>query len=152
MKLLHSANALIGLASLFTVTAFAAPASPPQDNLSLTDPTLPAADLDGRLPPASSLGIIRKGIRPSVKGCSNDQHQKLSKAWSEAGEVAKAHTAWVPGKVWQAAMDLYMGTQSAADPVHWYSTGPLKQDVLRQYGMHKHSQKWSPYWRYVLPS
>lgn len=45
-------------------------------------------------------------------------------------------------------MDMYLGTDSSKDDP-WFGTGPLKQNINRQQGIHTTNEDWSPYWSYV---
>jgi hypothetical protein len=84
-------------------------------------------------PPTGDGGVSTSSIDPYVKGCSSDQIQMLVEAWKEAGELATLHRQWFPGKQWQDAMTLYMGSNTANDYSWITGTGPIESRLLSQY-------------------
>lgn len=78
----------------------------------------------------------------------------MQKAWDEAAKLADAHSKWEsPGWFgsranYQAAMDMYLGTDSRNDKPTFFGTGPLKSNVMRQRGIHYDDNNWSPSWSY----
>jgi len=93
-------------------------------------------------------------MSPYLYSCSSSQKAVVQQAWSEAGQIADAHAKWVPpgvilGGSYQPVMDMYIGTDSKNDDP-WFGTGPLRQNILRQQGIHTTSEDgWSPYWSYA---
>ncbi|KAI9708733.1 MAG: hypothetical protein M1820_003688 [Bogoriella megaspora] len=111
------------------------------------------APTDSRKPPDSTVSAERAAMTPYLYACNSAQKAIVSQAWSEAGQLAEAHAKWKPPGwftrgSYQAAMDMYLGTDSKKDDP-WFGTGKLKQNIKRQQGIHKTDEDWSPYWSYA---
>lgn len=103
--------------------------------------------LKSRIPPLAdaSDANARRAINPRLDGsCDDAQQRQLLEAWDGAGILANAHTAWeptvspAPGSP-QAVMDVFLGTDSRDDASAIGTIGgegPLRQNVLRQHGIH----------------
>lgn len=108
---------------------------------------------DSRQPPDATVTANRAAMTPYLYACDSGQKAKVSQAWSEAGMLADAHAKWKPpgwftSGSYQAAMNMYLGTDSKNDDP-WFGTGPLKQNINRQQGIHTTNSDWSPYWSYA---
>ncbi|KAF2239488.1 hypothetical protein EV356DRAFT_562960 [Viridothelium virens] len=108
---------------------------------------------DSRKPPDATVTANRAAMTPYLYGCDSTQKPKVNQAWNEASMLADAHAKWKPpgwftSGSYQAAMDMYLGTDSKNDDP-WFGTGPLKQNINRQQGIHTTNEDWSPYWSYV---
>lgn len=95
--------------------------------------------------------VRRQALDPKVDSSCND-HQKriVAAAWLNAGYIARDHTYWSPPTTsgpgqYQNVMDDCLGTESRDDqPQPGGTEGPLRQNVLRQKGIHYTDNTYSP--------
>jgi hypothetical protein len=97
--------------------------------------------------------VARVAMTPYMFGCTGEQQIKVQEAWVEAGELADAHAKWNPPSTFkkesfQPAMSMYMGSDSSKDKP-FFGQGPLKKNILREQGIHRTNQDWSPFWSYA---
>ena len=127
------------------------PTPPPTATPVVSDATRPTTD--HRKPPPSTVTVNRAAMTPYLYGCDKTETGIVRKAWAEARTLADAHAKWKPpgyfsSGSYQPAMDMYLGTDSTNDGP-WFGTGPLKQNINRQQGIHTSNSDWSPYWSYA---
>lgn len=147
----------LGLAALFLFSPATTTPLEVQRRDTLSSAPFPTASAttstDYRSPPPSSATVARAAMTPYMYACNKTQKSMVLQAWSEAGQLADAHAKWQPPRwfssgAYQPAMDMYLGTDSRKD-APWFGTGPLRQNINRQQGIHTTSQDWSPYWSYA---
>jgi len=88
---------------------------------------------------------VPKFITPVIKTCSATQIEILREGWEEAGMIATEHKIWKSDmkqnpKLHQDIMDMYLGVESGQDS----GTGPVRSNILRQYGIHYQDSTHSP--------
>jgi hypothetical protein len=118
------------------------PATPPI----LNTPNVPSPD-----PPVDAKRAV---MNPYLYKCNKEQQARVKEAWNEAGLLAEAHDKWKPPGwiswgAYQPAMSMYLGSDSAKDTFWSGSPGPLKENILRQKGIHTYDSNWSPRWSYA---
>jgi hypothetical protein len=88
-----------------------------------------AVDLQTNQPPHEALpstSTTFQNIDPIMKNCPGPvQPQIVLQAWREAGQIVDYHHEWSPKGSWQAAMDMYMGTNTRTDWDWWGDPGPV---------------------------